>query len=210
MKSFKEFINESMNECDDVHVRSGRLLTQEQVMCNEIYEKAGDMPAVMFTDVVGSSQMWSDDTLTMKSRIDNHFELITEIAEKYNGFVVKSIGDAFMIYFEGKDALEMAIECGIEIIKHEALPLRVGICEGPMQEKVYVLQDAKLRDFFGNAVNVASRMESKVADPEGIAFSSMDVVSKDLIEKYGAEKLSPKKVPNLKGASVDTVYKIKA
>jgi class 3 adenylate cyclase len=77
-----------------------------------------------------------------------------------------------------------------------------------MQEKSYVLQDATLRDFFGNVVNVASRMESKVADPEGIAFSSVGEIPKELLEKFGAVGLSDK--PNLKGANADAVYKISA
>ena len=210
MKTFIEFINESKNEETQAPIRSERLLTQEQKMCNELYEGKGGYPAVMFTDVVGSSQMWSDDTLAMKRRIDSHFELINDIAKNYNGFVVKSIGDAFMIYFkESDDTLDRAIKCGIDILKSESLPLRVGICEGHMQEKTYVLQNARLKDFFGNVVNVASRMESKVADPEGIAFSSVDKVPQYILDKYEPQLLGPKQIPDLKGASIETVYKIK-
>jgi len=96
------------------------------------------------------------------------------------------------------------------ILKTESLPLRVGICEGPMQEKIYILQDAKLRDYFGNVVNVASRMESKVSDPEGIAFSSVGEIPKSILDKYEPEKLSKKQIPNLKGAKIENVYKIKS
>lgn len=211
MKTFKEYLFESTSIEDQKIIRSERLLTQEQKMCNELYEREGTLPVIMFTDVVGSSQMWTDDTLVMKQRIDEHFELINQIAERFNGFVVKSIGDAFMIYFEESDnTLERSIECGLEILRAESLPLRIGICEGAMQEKIYILQNAKLKDYFGNVVNVASRMESKVAQPEGIAFSSTTEIPEEIIEKFDAEKVNPKRMPNLKGASINKVYRIKS
>lgn len=208
---YEDFLNEVRTDYStDLIVRSGRLLTQEQLRCNELYEGVSKFPAVMFTDVVGSSQMWSDDTMIMKKRIDSHFDLINDIAKRHDGFIVKTIGDAFMIYFEeSDDSLERSIECGINILRSESLPLRVGICEGSMQEKTYVLQNSKLKDYFGNVVNVASRMESKVADPEGIAFSSIIEVPKSILDKYDPIELSGKQIPDLKGASIKSVYKIK-
>ena len=148
--------------------------------------------AIMFSDVVGSSAKWSADPETMKVQLDKHFTIINEIAKKWNGFVVKTIGDAFMIYFKESDkTLLNSINCAIEIINTEELPLRIGICSGDMEEKSYVLQDAKLKDYFGNAVNTASRMESKVAQPGGIAFTYINNISKtessaivNLIDKY--------------------------
>lgn len=142
----------------------------EEFSINEAEDFTGQ--AILFTDVVGSSAKWSEDPQTMKNQLDKHFTLINDIAKKHKGFVVKTIGDAFMIYFQKtNETLLNAIECGIQIIKRETLPLRVGICYGDMEEKTYVLQNAKLRDFFGNTVNTASRMESKVAEPGGIAFT---------------------------------------
>lgn len=195
----------------DLKTRSGRLLTIQHFSNNNIMEaKTDKLPTVMFTDVVGSSKMWTDDKLVMKKRIDAHFDLINDAATKFGGFVVKTIGDAFMIYFKPSvDSLERSIECGLTILKLETMPLRVGICQGPMQEKTYTLQNAKLKDFFGNVVNVASRMESKVADPEGIAFSSVINVPKSIIDKYSPEILEGDRIPDLKGASIDKVYKIK-
>lgn len=204
---YYQFIGESLTSIDG---RSSRLLTQEQINCQNIMESESDkLPCVMFTDVVGSSRMWTDDTLVMKDRIDAHFELINKVVIKFNGFVVKTIGDAFMIYFKpSTDSLELAIECGLSILKLETLPLRIGICQGDMQEKIYTLQNARLKDYFGNVVNVASRMESKVADPEGIAFSSTIPVSSSIIKKYKPTILKGKNIPDLKGASINKVYKI--
>jgi class 3 adenylate cyclase len=207
---YNQFVNESIGESIDYGKRSGRLLTQEQIS-NKLMEASSEkLPCIMFTDVVGSSKMWSDDKLIMKKRIDDHFDLMNAISIKFNGFIVKTIGDAFMIYFEASDdALMNAIECGIQIIKSEALPLRIGICQGDMQEKTYTLQGAKLKDYFGNVVNVASRLESDIADPEGIAFASIIEVPKEITDKYKPKLLKGKSNPNLRGASMNKIYKIK-
>ena len=156
-----------------------------------------DNPSIMFTDVVGSSKLWADNPDMMRVKLDDHFKSINDLAKKWNGFVVKTIGDAFMVYFdEGDNSLLRSINCAIEFIKSEDLPLRVGICCGEMDEKQYVLQNVNLRDFFGNVVNTASRMESKVADTNGISFSYVDDISdkeseliKKLTDKYSVERI---------------------
>ena len=153
--------------------------------------------AILFTDVVGSSARWSSDPNTMKIQLDKHFELVNNIATRHDGFVVKTIGDAFMIYFNpGGKSLLNAIKCGIEIINGEDLPLRIGVCAGQMEEKSYVLQNSRLRDFFGNTVNTASRMESKVAEAGGIAFSYTEPISdsqsteiKQLVDAYNPKAI---------------------
>jgi hypothetical protein len=78
-----------------------------------------------------------------------------------------------------------------------------------MQEKTYTLQGAKLKDYFGNVVNVASRLESDIADPEGIAFASIIEVPKEIMDKYKPKLLKGKSNPNLRGASMNKIYKIK-
>ena len=193
--------------------RSGRLLTDEQENTkdgeNAQANAESGSPSIMFTDVVGSSKLWSDNAETMSEQLNKHFILMDSIAKKYNGFVVKTIGDAFMIYFGiGKGSLQNAINCGKEILNKENLPLRIGICQGNMQEKKYHIQNADLRDFFGNAVNTASRMESKVAGEAGtIAFTSLSGVSDKLVKNVGAQKVL--NIPDLKGVTVKSAYKIK-
>ena len=193
--------------------RSGRLLTDEQENAkdgeNAQANAESGAPSIMFTDVVGSSKLWSDDPQEMKIQLDKHFTLMNNIAKQHNGFVVKTIGDAFMIYFgKGKGSLQNAINCAKKILLSENLPLRVGICQGNMEEKSYNIQNANLRDFFGNAVNTASRMESKVAGEGGvIAFTSLTGVSDELVKSVGAQKVE--NIPDLKGVTVKSAYKIK-
>tara|TARA_B000000475_G_C15991331_1_gene445148 strand:+ start:250 stop:933 length:684 start_codon:yes stop_codon:yes gene_type:complete len=160
--------------------------------------KAEQQPTIVFTDVVKSSELWADDPKLMEERLDNHFNLINEKAKNWGGFVVKTIGDSFMIYFEPTDnSLLEAINCSIDIINDEELDLRIGVCYGKMREREYMIQNAKLKDYFGNAVNTASRLESKVCDePNCISFSNTDDITQkqsadifELLENYEFTKI---------------------
>lgn len=195
--------------------RSGRLLTDEQKYYseNQIEDVVGPKPAMLFTDVVGSSAMWSEDPQTMNIQLDKHFKVMDNLARKYGGFVVKTIGDAFMIYFsKSENSLEKAVEFAVEVLKTEELPLRIGICSGNLTAKKCKIQNVELVDFFGDVVNTASRMESKVAEPGGIAFTSVDNIEKQvesISKKYKLVKIEGAGIPNLKGVNIDFAYKLK-
>jgi class 3 adenylate cyclase len=195
--------------------RSGRLLTDEQKYYdeNQIEDTSGPKPAMLFTDVVGSSKMWSDDPQTMSIQLDKHFKIMDNLARKYGGFVVKTIGDAFMVYFpKNEKSLENAVDFAVEVIKIEELPLRIGICSGNMTAKKCRIQNVELVDFFGDVVNTASRMESKVAEQGGIAFTSVDNIDnqmESISKKYKLVKITGKGIPDLKGVKVEFAYKLK-
>lgn len=196
--------------------RSDRLLTdaQRRYEDNKTEDTSGPSPAMFFSDVVGSSAMWSNDPKTMDMQLDKHFELMDSLARKHGGFVVKTIGDAFMVYFEKNEkSLENAVDFAVEVIKNEKLQLRIGICSGKMTAKKCRIQNVTLLDFFGDVVNTASRMESKVAETSSIAFTSVDDISsqiKSLSKKYkGLVKIDGPSLPDLKGVKVPFAYKIR-
>ena len=197
--------------------RSGRLTTQAQKEYKEspeLQKKSGPVPTMVFSDVVGSSKMWSDDPVTMIGQLEAHHKLVDSLASKNNGWIVKTIGDAFMVYFEPSEySLFNAIKFSKELILNEkAYGLRVGVCEGHMDEKTYSIQKVELRDFFGNAVNASSRMESKVSEVGGtIAFCSLKPIDNRMskIQTLGkVEKVDMSKY-DLRGAKVEKAYKIK-
>lgn len=133
---------------------------------------------ILFTDIVGSSNYWKKHPEHMKKLLHNHFNLMNKLSTQYNGFIVKTIGDAFMVFFKNSPtSLYDSISCAIEITKQEVLPLRIGICYGQMNCEYQIIQNAKLKDFFGNTVNTASRMESKVSVEGGIAFSYTEPIT---------------------------------
>jgi len=83
-----------------------------------------------------------------------------------------------------------------------------------MRAKKCRVQNVELLDFFGDVVNTASRMESKVSEPGGIAFTSVDDISgqvDDLSKKFGDRlvKIDKKGLPDLKGVEVPFAYRIK-
>ena len=75
---------------------------------------------ILFTDIVGSSNLWRKDSKNMKRMLFNHFNLIDKLSKQNDGFIVKTIGDAFMLFFKNTASscsLYNAIKCGISIIK---------------------------------------------------------------------------------------------
>jgi len=81
-----------------------------------------------------------------------------------------------------------------------------------MTAKKCRIQNVELIDFFGDVVNTASRMESKVAEPGGIAFTSVDNIDNqinNLSKKYKLVKITGSGIPNLKGVKVKFAYKLK-
>lgn len=207
----------SVENKTDTPVKSERLTTQAQKEYKEgpeLQKKSGPVPTMVFSDVVGSSKMWSDDPVTMIGQLEAHHKLVDSLASKNKGWIVKTIGDAFMVYFEPSEySLFNAIKFSKELILNEkAYGLRVGVCEGHMDEKTYSIQKVELRDFFGNAVNASSRMESKVSEVGGtIAFCSLKPIDNRMskIQTLGkVEKVDMSKY-DLRGAKVEKAYKIK-
>ena len=197
--------------------RSERVLNQAQREWKDDsnIEQTDSIPTILFTDVVGSSKMWSDDAQSMSAQLREHHKLVAQLAEKYSGWIVKTIGDAFMIYFESsKDSLLNAVKFSKDLIRSERkYKLRIGICSGNMEQRTYRIQKVDLKDFYGNAVNTASRMESKVAEENGIAFTSTRPISNGLKNKIkkqigDLQSVDASKL-DLRGVTVKEAYRIK-
>jgi class 3 adenylate cyclase len=220
LKKFEDYIIKEAVDNSENPKRSERVLSQAQKQHEESPETNGEnspslMPAMVFTDVVGSSKLWSDDPQTMAIQLEAHHKLIDGISDKYHGWIVKTIGDAFMVYFEpSKDSLLNALKFSKEVILMEKkYNLRVGVCLGNMEQKTYRIQNVDLKDFFGNAVNTASRMESKVSEAGGIAFTSIKPISTNVIGNIEnvigeVDSISGEGL-DLRGVTIDTAYRIK-
>lgn len=136
---------------------------------------------ILFTDVESSSKLWKSDGVGMFNALKEHEKRVNNIIGKYGGKVIKTIGDSYMIGFEGKEGLLNSIKFGYDIqkdltnkpikVKSKPLKIRLGIHKGPLYKKKVLIQGKQLVDYFGNTVNTASRMESKVSETGHIAFS---------------------------------------
>lgn len=115
---------------------------------------------ILFTDIVDSTRYWGrKGDIEGRMMVDQHNRLVFPVVKKFNGKVVKTIGDAVMASFPHReDAIRAAI--GIQQALEEyrkkddsfTLKLRIGLHTG----KAIV----EKRDVFGDTVNVASRVES--------------------------------------------------
>src|SRR5947209_3581068 len=124
----------------------------------------------MFTDLVGFTALGQRNESLALSVLDEQRELLRPVFNRHGGREVKTIGDAFLVDFTS--ALN-AVKCAYEIQKtsrefNNSLPeerrvhLRIGVHLGDIVESQ--------GDISGDAVNVASRIES-IADRGGVCLT---------------------------------------
>lgn len=141
--------------------------------------------AVLFIDIVGSSSMWNKNDTNMKKSLKLFNNFIIRLIKKYkNSFIIKTIGDAYMISFENwKDAYYFALKVQYElhdnyekyvVVKGELFQVRIGVAYGDLNVENVKIQGCDMVDYFGNTVNTASRMESKVSPVGGLGIVCLD------------------------------------
>ncbi len=128
------------------------------------------LAAIMFTDIVGYTALTQSNESQAMEVLERHNKLLRPFFPKFHGREVKAIGDSFLVEFDSAlDALRCATE--IQSYLHDynlsskedwKIKLRIGIHLGDVIHKE--------NDVFGDAVNIASRIEP-IAGPEGICLS---------------------------------------
>ena len=125
------------------------------------------LAAIMFTDIVGYTALsQADEGATMKL-LDEHRALLRPLFSSHGGREVKTIGDAFLVEFSSSlEAVRSALEVQKRVAERNLqrsgrpLLLRIGIHVGEVIHRG--------DDVYGDAVNVASRIEPQ-AELEGSA-----------------------------------------
>lgn len=128
------------------------------------------LAAIMYTDMVGYTSVGQRNEPLALALLEEQRTLLRPILPKHNGREIKTIGDAFLIEF--LSALD-AVTCAYEIQKSvrefnsavardHRIHLRIGIHLGDVVESE--------GDISGDAVNVASRIES-LAEDGGVCLS---------------------------------------
>ena len=163
----------------------------------------------LFTDIVGSSKLWKKYKNKMFLALKKHNQLIYKVAKKYDGLIVKTIGDAFYIAFHEKKGKKpsfiRAIRFALKIQKQLAkkpiflqgsgsrsqngrIKLRIGMCYGKAFKQYEKFQGKKMVDFYGAVINTASRMESKVAKQGEVVIAFHENSKKNYIAIIEKEK----------------------
>ena len=131
----------------------------------------------LFTDLRGSTELYERvGDLAAFDLVKAHFGILNEIVGAEAGAVVKTIGDAVMATFPTPDrALVAAMRMRDAMLQlnqergNEDLLLKIGIHEGPC----IAVSLNERQDYFGQTVNIASRVQHLATSREIFATGSV-------------------------------------
>jgi class 3 adenylate cyclase len=131
----------------------------------------------LFTDLRGSTELYERvGDLAAFDLVKAHFRVLNEIVGAEAGAVVKTIGDAVMATFPTPDrALVAAMRMRDAMLRlnkergSEDLLLKIGIHEGPC----IAVSLNERQDYFGQTVNIASRVQHLATSREIFATGSV-------------------------------------
>lgn len=133
---------------------------------------------LFFTDLAGSTSLYERAGEARAFRmVGEHFTLLRAVIESHDGVVVKTIGDAVMGAFpDGRAALAAAVDAQQAIraldtggLADPARILKVGVHSGPC----YAVTLNERLDYFGAAVNLASRAQNEASGGQIVVTSSL-------------------------------------
>lgn len=152
---------------------------------------------IVFIDMQGYTKRSATQTIEeMKLFHDQMFKFVADIMQKWNGIMVKSLGDGFMVRF---DSPTNAVQAGIELQRRlearnaqmlnpdSIVRFRVGINSG----EVGIDESG---DLFGDPVNIASRIQT-FADTNDVFISESTYLAMNRNE-FGAVDLGNQDLKN--------------
>lgn len=127
--------------------------------------------AVLFSDLTGSTALYSHvgDAAAFRL-VDDHFDVLRAVVDAHDGVFVKTMGDAVMAAFV--DATQCARAAIDALSRFEAFRAKakhgdlVGLKLGMFAGACYVVTANGALDYFGQTVNVASRVQHLAASGE--------------------------------------------
>jgi class 3 adenylate cyclase len=142
---------------------------------------------VMFTDIRGFTARTSRDSREgLEELLATHEALLLPVIRHYDGRVVKTIGDAFLVVFESPTN---AVLCGV-VIQHR---LREFNRRAPEEKRIEVRVainsgEVTLRgdDVFGEPVNICARIEG-ITEPNEVYFTEATYLTMQKAEVPSSE-----------------------
>ena len=146
-------------------------------LCPEQLLRPGDdveigRVAIVFTDLQGSTKLYDDlGDATAYRLVRDHFAFLSEQVQHHNGFIVKTVGDAVMAAFhDPADAVRAVLSIHDEVANFNrgrsdgGIVLKLGLHLG----SCIAVTAGGVLDYFGSAVNTASRLEHQCRGGEVI------------------------------------------
>src|SRR5262249_19689258 len=159
---------------------------------------------LLFTDVKGSTALYDRiGDLNAFALVQRHFERLQDIAARFRGAIIKTIGDAVMAAFlNPSDAVSAALAMRADIAGfNEGQPdrqliLKIGIHKGAA---IAVTLNGRL-DYFGQTVNIAAGVQHLAgADEIYVSEDAYDDAVKAILERFKVDS----KVAKLRGIQQD-------
>ncbi len=119
------------------------------------------LSSIVFTDIRGFSKKMGENEAIAMRVLQMHNSIMESLFSKYSGKVIKSIGDAYMVDFSSAvNAVRCSVEAQEKLWEYnrsqatelERVFVRIGIHMGDVV--------IKGNDIFGDAVNIAARIEA--------------------------------------------------
>jgi TolB-like protein/class 3 adenylate cyclase len=124
--------------------------------------------AILFTDIVGYTQLMQHDEEKAMEAIKRHMEVLEKSVALHKGQVQEYYGDgSFSIFFSAFEAVRCAIDVQHQMRNHPPVPLRIGLHMGE------ILFEGK--KVFGDAINIASRIQT-------LGLANAVLFSKEIME----------------------------
>lgn len=154
-------------------------MVMSQAVIREIDDSRRAHCAIMFTDILGFTQLMQREEQKTIHKLESHRNQLEILHEQFGGRIIQYYGDGSLSVFD--DPAE-AVRCAVAIQDNAnrlSLPLKIGIHLGDIVEKGSAV--------YGDGINVASRIES-VGVAKSILFS--EALWKEIRNKgFAAESL---------------------
>jgi len=160
----------------------------------------------LFTDIEGSSRLWERFPVDMGPALARHDTILRSAIEAKDGFVFKTVGDAFCAAFHtASDAMESALAAQAALFAEDwgkvgPLRVRMGLHTGPAE-----FRD---NDYFGGTLNRTARISSAGHGGQILASQTVAEILRDGIPDVRFVSLGDFRLRNLN--MVERIHQVHA
>jgi len=156
----------------------------------EVIKKSRKQVTILFSDIEHSTRHWERrGDVNARMLLDRHNRLLFPVIRKFNGRIIKTLGDAIMASFSKPEnavlagiAIQQQLDAERKKDKYFSLRTRIGIHTG----QGIVEYD----DVFGDVVNVAAKVEHS-------AKASQILITHSTAARISSEKFQLQEQPNV-------------